>query len=251
MVKTLYLIRHGQGAHNISEAQPQHQQQGNSFVKDPHLTPTGKVQCLDLRQSFSFHKDVDIVMASPLCRTVQTAVLGLRGVLQRKEVPFLLVPQAQEISDKPCDTGTDAADLKGALAEIFEEEEYGFDAGRIDFSLLEEGWNSKKGEYEASLEAVQKRAAALRCWLWKRPEENIALVTHGAFLHYLTEDWRGLVVPRGTAWKTCEFRRFTFDEGSNEDAAHMTEVGEEGRDKGVRPVGAHSHDITSTEPLPN
>lgn len=31
----------------------------------------------------------------------------------------------------------------------------------------------------------------------------------------------------------------------------MTEVGEEGRDKGVRPVGAHSHDITSTEPLPN
>lgn len=44
---------------------------------------------------------------------------------------------------------------------------------------------------------MQKRAAALRCWLWKRPEENIALVTHGAFLHYLTEDWRGLVVPRG------------------------------------------------------
>jgi len=55
----------------------------------------------------------------------------------------------------------------------------------------------QKGEYEASVEAVEKRAAALRCWLWNRPEENIALVTHGAFLHYLTEDWTGLFAPRG------------------------------------------------------
>jgi len=56
---------------------------------------------------------------------------------------------------------------------------------------------SQAGEYEASLEAVQKRAAALRVWLWKRPEEHIVLVTHGAFLHYLTEDWTGMFPPRG------------------------------------------------------
>lgn len=54
----------------------------------------------------------------------------------------------------------------------------------------------------------------------------------------------------GTSWKTCEFRTFTFDEGSNEHEAHMTEVGKIG-DKGTRPVGAHAHDITGTEPLPN
>lgn len=63
-------------------------------------------------------------MASSLRRTVQTAVLGMRGVLKRKDVPFLLVPQAQEISAKPCDTGTDPENLKIALSEIFEEEEY-------------------------------------------------------------------------------------------------------------------------------
>jgi broad specificity phosphatase PhoE len=116
--------------------------QGNSFVKDPHLTPTGKAQCLDLRQRFTHHDNIDIVMVSSLRRTVQTAVLGLAPALKRKEVPFLLVPQAQEISDKPCDTGTDPVELKVALGEIFAEE-YGFYAERIDYGILEEGWNSK------------------------------------------------------------------------------------------------------------
>jgi hypothetical protein len=54
----------------------------------------------------------------------------------------------------------------------------------------------------------------------------------------------------GTAWKTCEFRRYTFDEGSNENEAHMTEVGKVGN-KGARLPGVHAHDITGTEPLPN
>ncbi|TVY84750.1 putative phosphatase SPAC5H10.03 [Lachnellula suecica] len=174
MVKTLYLVRHGQGFHNVSESQPH----GNSFVKDPLLTPVGKMQCAGLRKLFAeFHDNIDLVLASPLRRTVQTAVLGLGPTIQR-DVPILLVPKAQEISDKPCDTGTDPTGLKISLDEIFGEQvEYGFDSSRIDYSLVEEGWNSKKGEYEASLEATKKRADALRCWLWSRPEENIALVT--------------------------------------------------------------------------
>ena len=31
----------------------------------------------------------------------------------------------------------------------------------------------------------------------------------------------------------------------------MTEVGKKGRDKGMRPDGAHSHDISGTEQFPN
>jgi len=91
-------------------------------------------------------------MASPLRRTIQTAVIGLAPTLQRRpEVPFLLVPQAQEISDRPCDTGTDPMELKVALGEIFGEGkgEDGFEAGRrIDFGGLGEGWNGKVSEDE-------------------------------------------------------------------------------------------------------
>jgi hypothetical protein len=43
--------------------------------------------------------------------------------------------------------------------------------------------------YEASLNAIEQRAVTLRNWLWERSESAIVLVTHGAFWHYLTEDW--------------------------------------------------------------
>lgn len=45
---------------------------------------------------------------------------------------------------------------------------------------------------------MRRRAAALRSWLWQRSEERIVLVSHGAFLHYLTEDWTGYVKAHGT-----------------------------------------------------
>lgn len=37
----------------------------------------------------------------------------------------------------------------------------------------------------------------MRKWLWNREEKEIVLVTHGAFLHYLTEDWDGFVAGHG------------------------------------------------------
>ena len=103
--------------------------------------------------------------------------------------------------------------------------------------------SEQQGIYEASLEAVTKRAAALRAWLYNRPETTIVLVTHGAFIHHLTEDWAGLEPPRGTAYKTTEFRTFTFDETSTKEEAHLIEVGGSPR-KEQRPLGAHVHEIT-------
>jgi len=78
-----------------------------------------------------------------------------------------------------------------------------------------------------------------RCYL------QILLVTHGAFLHFLTEDWTGddpargtlslltqnfrkktdciLIVP-GTAYLNCEVREFEFTQSSNEQDAHVIET---------------------------
>jgi hypothetical protein len=46
--------------------------------------------------------------------------------------------------------------------------------------------------------AVHQRAAEMRNWIYNRPEKHIALVTHGGFLHYFTEDWTGYVKGKGT-----------------------------------------------------
>jgi broad specificity phosphatase PhoE len=44
---------------------------------------------------------------------------------------------------------------------------------------------------------VQKRAAKLRSWLFNRKEEVVVVVSHGGFLHALTEDWTGFVAAAG------------------------------------------------------
>ena len=78
------------------------------------------------------------------------------------------------------------------------------------FMLSEPEWRKQSGIHAPTFPAVARRAALLREWLRSRPEENIALVTHGAFLHYLIEDWTGFEVNKGTGFRNCEVRRYKF-----------------------------------------
>ena len=82
-------------------------------------------------------------MASPLRRAIQTAMIAFASALQNPDVPFLLVPQAQEISAKPCDVGFEQEELELEVPKLVGSNEVRFDVGRIDYSILERGWNSK------------------------------------------------------------------------------------------------------------
>ncbi len=103
-------------------------------------------------------------MASPLCRTIQTAIEGFAPALQRANVPLLLVPQAQEISAKPCDVGFNREELQSRLRDlpVTNNAESKFDIGKIDYSLLVDGWNSKvskQNHFSCSLS--EKRTARI------------------------------------------------------------------------------------------
>ncbi|KAI9738714.1 MAG: hypothetical protein M1834_008219 [Cirrosporium novae-zelandiae] len=241
MPPTLYLVRHAEGEHNVKDS---------NHIRDSVLTDFGKKQCHQLRVSFPYHDDISIVLASPLRRAIQTAGYAFGPALRRSNVSFLLVPQAQEISNQPCDIGYDREILETDIPRIILEEDVGFNPSKTDASLLKAGWNSKRGIYEPRLAAIEKRAAALRTWLLKRPETNIVLVTHGAFLHYLTEDWTRYDPLRSTAWYNCEFRQFQFTEDSNEQEAHLFEIGGPGVKQG-RPSDAHSDVLTGTRAVEN
>lgn len=111
------------------------------------LTAKGKEQCRTLRSNFKHHQDIDIVFASPLRRTIQTAALSFGPTLARKEVPFVLLPALQEVSNLGCDVGIadTAADVQRLLPELFREGDLDFDINKIDASALTAGWNSKVG----------------------------------------------------------------------------------------------------------
>ncbi|KAH7135344.1 phosphoglycerate mutase family protein-like protein [Dendryphion nanum] len=225
MAPTLYLVRHAQGEHNATR---------DFTILDPLLTPKGKQQCRELRESFRYHDTVDLVVASPLRRTIQTAVLSFGRTLARDGVPFIALPVAQEVSNAGADTGLEPEDLKTSLEHLFDEDKPDFNVLRkLDLSNVEEGWTSKSGFYAYTRPALENRAANFRSWLFQRSEERIIVVTHGAFLHFLTEDWDVDDPMTGTAYNNCEVRIFTFDTSSTVNNAHLNETEESKRTRGA------------------
>jgi broad specificity phosphatase PhoE len=114
-------------------------------IRDAVLTARGKEQCRTLSAAFKHHQDIDIVFASPLRRTIQTASLSFGPVLAREEVPFVLLPALQEVSNIGCDVGIadTAVDVQKMLPELFKGGELDFDINKIDASAVTAGWNSK------------------------------------------------------------------------------------------------------------
>lgn len=174
MPPRVHLVRHAQGFHNLSIA--------NHSMHDPLLTSTGFEQCRKLAKEFPYTEDVDLVVASPLKRTIYTALCSFPQAIQVKHLKVIALPELQETSDLPCDTGSAP-----------EEVEREFQGKPVDLSTLQtpegKSWNSKQGRWAPDADAINARAADARKWLLARPEKDIVVVTHGGFLHYLTDDW--------------------------------------------------------------
>ncbi|MCJ1463831.1 hypothetical protein MMC07_002440 [Pseudocyphellaria aurata] len=187
---------------------------------DPILTPKGEDECQQLRQIFPYHQSVDLLVVSPLRRTIYTALLGFRPEIERG-VPVIALPEMQETSDLPCDTGSDAKNLKQDM-----------DGKPVDLSLVHDGWNSKSGRWAPTKAAVDKRSRQARQWLKARPEKEIVVVTHGGLLHYFTEDWTDSDTFIGTGWMNTEFRSYHFidaEADDEEDNASIIETAESSR----------------------
>ncbi|KAJ5354987.1 uncharacterized protein N7496_012199 [Penicillium cataractarum] len=53
---------------------------------------------------------------------------------------------------------------------------------------------------------IRDRALYIRRWLKARPEKEIVVVSHGGFLHFLTDDWED----GSTGWANTECRTYEF-----------------------------------------
>ena len=185
MPPVLHCIRHAQGYHNLSSA--------NHSIHDPNLTPYGEEQCKQVAKNFPFHSSITLIVASPMRRTLYTALYCFPEELKRGLV-IRALPEAQEWGDVPCDTGSEPEELQKEFA-----------SKPIDLSLVKKGWNIKKGKWATDSASLRARAKEVRQWIKARPEKEIMLVTHGgellrrpydycssdpaAFLHYINQDW--------------------------------------------------------------
>ncbi|TEY48975.1 hypothetical protein BOTCAL_0288g00050 [Botryotinia calthae] len=158
MPPNLYLVRHAEAEHNIK---------CRFHIPDPILTPKGRTECRNLRKTFPHHNKIDLILPSPHSRAIQTTLFAFSNTLARLEVPYILVPNAQEVSTKPCDTGLSIDVLMAVeIPKLFKDEGLSFGTEKIGIDLMEDEWNLKKGFYALDPEAVQVRADALRARLY-------------------------------------------------------------------------------------
>ncbi|KAF2170514.1 hypothetical protein M409DRAFT_51545 [Zasmidium cellare ATCC 36951] len=184
----IFLTRHAQAEHNVDL---------DYSIPDAPLTPLGKKQAASLApQLEKIHSKIDLVVSSPLKRTLQTTKLGWAPAVERLGIQNVIcLPEAQECNAFPCDTGSSKEILKTNT------EFAGF-----DFSRLKPEWTSKKGFWAP--ESKGERAKWVRQFLRERPEKNIVLVAHGDILRSITGNEGG---ESTYMWKNAEVREFVFD----------------------------------------
>lgn len=162
-------------------------------MHDPLLTPFGEQQCEALRKTFPYHDKISLLISSPFRRTIYTTIISFAPALANGHCQSIIIalPEIQETSDFPCDTGSDVDQLRKEMNEK---------QAPVDLSLVKEGWNVKTldNKWAPTSEALTMRAREARRYIRDKVFElqqngekdpEVVVTTHGGFLHYFTEDW--------------------------------------------------------------
>ncbi|CAI0548433.1 unnamed protein product [Linum tenue] len=217
-VKILHLVRHAQGVHNVAGAQD-HSALMSPRYFDANLSPLGSQQVRDLSSyvvSSGILAKIQLVVTSPLSRTIETAVKVFDRKLTSESVqnsgddaaemsdvnypPILAYELCRErLGLHPCDKRRTVTEYRSLYPDV-------------DFSLIESDddvmW---KPDARETFAEVAARGLKFMNWLWTRPEKEIAIVCHDRFLQYtleaLTTDCQpSLRAEVSTQFKNCELR---------------------------------------------
>ncbi|XP_010480402.1 PREDICTED: phosphoglycerate mutase-like protein 1 [Camelina sativa] len=178
--KIIHLLRHGQAVHNV-EAEKDRNALLSPRLFDAPLTDHGHQQVENLRErvvSSGLLKRVELVVTSPLFRTMQTAI-GVFG--NESEQPSMTSsPPILALEVARDRNGVRPPDMRRNVSE------YQTLFPTIDFSQIEsEEDNLWRPDVRESEEEILARGLEFMKWLWKRPEKEVAVVSHGIVLQHM------------------------------------------------------------------
>ncbi|MCL7030380.1 hypothetical protein MKW94_005630, partial [Papaver nudicaule] len=185
--KTLHLVRHAQGVHNVEGEKDFSAYKSEEFF-DAQLTPLGWQQVDNLHKHVhesGLAKKVELVIVSPLLRTLQTAVgsFGAGGDADGKDVTPLMVANAGNSSRSAISSLNTPPFVAVELCREQMPYTRPFFLQSISHWQVEDEedvlWKADERESKAS---VATRGMEFVNWLWTRKEKEIAVVSHSAFL---------------------------------------------------------------------
>ncbi|KAF5739805.1 RTFL01-34-G06 isoform 3 [Tripterygium wilfordii] len=198
--KILHLVRHAQGVHNVA-GEKDHDALMSPTLFDAQLSPLGWQQVSNLREQVlesGLLKRIELIVTSPLLRTMQTAVgvfggksqtegldlpplmeanvggSGLPAISSSDCPPFIAVELCRErLGLHPCDKRRSISESRPLFP-------------AIDFSLIESDEDKLwQADVRESFEDIIGRGMKFLSWLRTRKETEIAVVSHSVFLHQM------------------------------------------------------------------
>ncbi|KAJ4895538.1 Phosphoglycerate mutase family protein [Raphanus sativus] len=163
--KIIHLLRHGQALHNV-EAEKDRNALLSPHLFDAPLTDHGHQQVENLRERLVLRgvlKRVELVVTSPLLRTMQTAV----GVFGNED-------RLHNMTSSP-----------SILALEVARDRNGVRPPDMRRNIVSEEDNLWRPDVRESEEEIFARGLEFMKWLWKRPEREVAVVSHGIVLQHM------------------------------------------------------------------
>jgi broad specificity phosphatase PhoE len=175
-------------ASEFSAGRKPHAKRGNAHelpadLHDPPLTITGEVEAKAARTKAEVGQYPDLIVTSPLRRTVMTALLTFEKAVA-EGVPVLAHEDARECYKGRDPSIYDAHRDRDELAEAFPQVSFAHvPRGRGPGLRGDPTWWSAAAQPREENEAAHvERAARLMSWIMDRPEQDVALATHSLFL---------------------------------------------------------------------
>jgi broad specificity phosphatase PhoE len=198
--KVVHFVRHAQGTHNVNR---EYRAIENM---DARLTDYGKDQCRSLAESIrqsaqesstpttenaananlrNLHESAELVVTSPLTRCIQTSLISFPMLAERK-VPFMAHSGVRETVNWNCDRRRNILDI----AKDFGKDNVDFTHIPTDHEVVWEVYEKRLGTPEkwdtyresGELHVVAERGRQFLEWLQTRPEQNVVVCSHCAFL---------------------------------------------------------------------
>jgi len=196
MSKSLYLIRHGHSLHNELFHKIGVQAFRIPATIDSPLTQEGYLQSIELGQSWQKKKEIELVLVSPLTRTLETCM----NIFGDTEIPIISQEFLREypIGEDTCNKRSSLTLLKNKFPKI----KFQLD---VDQDTL---WKEDSRENMIELE---QRLEKMITYLQKRHEKNIAIVGHSSFFGQFKDNHIGYLENGDEEVKHCYPYEFILD----------------------------------------
>lgn len=185
--KRLIFIRHAEGWHNKDYFEkPNYMADGLGETEaywDARLTPEGKAQSQRLAEKLESRSgppgQTQLVAVSPLTRAIQTATIAFPSNMTTTRPQFVATSLCRErVWTHQCDRRRPRHVLESEFPHV--------DFGQILQGDDDEMWPHKEIEPDPfNSTAVAARGLKFLDWLWERPEQEIAIVSHWVFIRTL------------------------------------------------------------------